>query len=59
MVIEELRHEFSLKVLLKVSKLSKSTFEYYKSDKHLKAINKRQTKDSERSEEHTSELQSR
>ena len=47
MVIEELRHKFSLKVLLKVSKLSKSTYEYYKSDKHLKALDKRQTKDNE------------
>ena len=47
MVIEELRQKFSLKVLLKVSHLSKSTYEYYKSDKHIKAINKRQTKDNE------------
>ena len=47
MVIEELRHKFSLKVLLKVSKLSKSTYEYYKSDKHIKALNKRQIKDNE------------
>lgn len=47
MVIEELRHEFSLKVLLKVSKLSKSSYEYYKSDKHLKALDKRRTKDNE------------
>ena len=47
MVIEKLRHKFSLKVLLKVSKLSKSTYEYYKSIKHLNAINKRIDKDSE------------
>ena len=47
MVIEELRHEFSLKVLLKASMLSKSTYEYYKSKKHLNAIKKKETKDNE------------
>ena len=47
MVIEELRHEFSLKVLLKVSKLSKSTYEYYKSKKHLIAVSNRKAKDNE------------
>ena len=47
MVIEELRHKFSLKVLLKVSQLSKSTYEYYKSTKHLNAFNKKINKDNE------------
>ena len=47
MVIEELRHKFSLKVLLKVSQLSKSTYEYYKSTKHLNASNKKINKDNE------------
>ena len=47
MVIEELRQKFSLKVLLKVSHLSKSTYEYYKSKKHLNAVIKKETKDNE------------
>ena len=47
MVIEELRQKFPLKVLLKVAHLSKSTYEYYKSNKHINAINKRKNKDDE------------
>ncbi len=44
-MIDELRHRYSLKILLKVSGLSKSTYFYYHSDKHIKAVNKRKEED--------------
>ena len=35
-VIDELRHKYKLKVLLKVANIKKSTYEYYKSERHIK-----------------------
>ena len=45
MVIDELRHKYLLKVLLKVSGLKKSTYEYYKSQKHLISCKRKETED--------------
>jgi len=44
-VIDELRQRYSLKVLLRVSGLSKSTYSYHHSDKHLNAVNRRKEED--------------
>ena len=44
-VIDELRHKYKLKVLLKVSGIPKSTYEYYHSKKHLQACRKKQKED--------------
>ena len=44
-VIDELRQRYSLKVLLRVSGLSKSTYFYYHSQKHLDAVNRRKEED--------------
>ena len=44
-MIDELRHRYSLKILLKVSGLSKSTYFYYHCDKHINAANKRKEED--------------
>jgi len=44
-VIDELRQRYSLKVLLRVSGLSKSTYSYYHSRKHLNAANRRKEED--------------
>ena len=46
-MVDELRHKYLLKVLLKVSGLKKSTYEYYKSQKHINACKRKETKDSE------------
>lgn len=45
MVVDELRHKYLLKVLLKVSGLKKSIYEYYKSQKHLNACKRKETED--------------
>ena len=44
-MVDELRHKYLLKVLLKVSGLKKSTYEYYKSKKHLNICKKKETED--------------
>lgn len=44
-MVDELRHKYTLKVLLKVSGLKKSTYEYYKSQKHLDAHKRKETED--------------
>ena len=44
-MIDELRQRYSLKILLRVSGLSKSTYSYYRSDKHTNALNKRKEED--------------
>jgi transposase InsO family protein len=44
-VIDELRLRYSLKILLKVSGLSKSTYSYHHSDKHINAVNRRKEED--------------
>lgn len=44
-MIDELRQRYSLKILLIVSSLSKSTYSYYHSQKHLNAVNKRKKED--------------
>ena len=44
-VIDELRQKYTLRVLLRVSGLSKSTYSYYHSDKHLNAVNRRKKED--------------
>ncbi len=44
-VVDELRQRHSLKILLKVSGLSKSTYCYYHSDKHIKAVNRKKEED--------------
>ena len=44
-MIDELRQRYSLKVLLRVSGLSKSTYCYYKSEKHINAVNRRKHED--------------
>ena len=46
-MVDELRHKYLLKVLLKVSGLKKSTYEYYKTQKHLKACKRKEKEDSE------------
>ena len=45
MVVDELRHNYLLKVLLKVSGLKKSTYEYYKSQKHINAYTRKVVED--------------
>ena len=44
-MVDELRHKYLLKVLLKVSGLKNSTYEYYKSKKHLNICKKKETED--------------
>jgi len=44
-VVDELRHKYLLRVLLKVSGLKKSTYEYYKSKKHLNASKRKEVED--------------
>jgi transposase InsO family protein len=44
-VIDELRQRYSLRTLLRVSGLSKSTYCYYHSDRHISAINRRREED--------------
>ena len=44
-MVDELRHKYLLKVLLKISGLKKSTYEYYKSQKHLNACTRKVVKD--------------
>ena len=44
-VIDELRQKYTLRVLLRVSGLSKSTYSYYHSNKHLNAVNRRKKED--------------
>lgn len=46
-MVDELRPKYSLKILLKVSGLSKSTYFYYHSEKHIQA-EKRRKEDDER-----------
>ena len=45
MVVDELRQKYLLKVLLKISGLKKSTYEYYKSQKHLNVCARKIIKD--------------
>ena len=45
MVVDELRQKYSLKILLRVSGLSKSTYSYYHSDKHIEAYKRRKDED--------------
>ena len=47
MIIDELRHEYKLKVLLQVANIKKSTYEYYKSKKHIKYIEKKNREEKE------------
>lgn len=42
-MVDELRHKYLLKVLLKASSLKKSTYEYYKSQKHINAHKRKET----------------
>lgn len=44
-MVDELRHKYLLKVLLKISGLKKSTYEYYKSQKHLNAYTRKVVED--------------
>ena len=44
-MIDELRQRYSLKVLLRVSGLSKSTYSYYHCEKHLNAVKRRKEED--------------
>jgi transposase InsO family protein len=44
-VVDELRQKYSLKILLRVSGLSKSTYSYYRSDKHIEADKRRLEED--------------
>lgn len=44
-MVDELRHKYLLRVLLKVSGLKKSTYEYYKSQKHLNAYTRKVAED--------------
>ena len=44
-MVDELRPKYSLKILLRVSGLSKSTYSYYHSDKHIKADKRRKDED--------------
>ena len=44
-MIDELRQRYSLKVLLRVSGLSKSTYSYYHSSKHINAVKRRKEED--------------
>lgn len=45
MVVDELRPKYALKILLRVSGLSKSTYFYYHSQKHLEADRRRRAED--------------
>ena len=47
MIIDELRHEYKLKVLLQVANIKKSTYEYYKSKKHIRYIEKKNKEEKE------------
>ena len=44
-MIDELRQKYTLKILLRVSGLSKSTYCHYHSDKHISAVRKRREDD--------------
>ena len=44
-MVDELRHRYSLKILLSISNLPKSTYSYYHSDKHLDYISKHKQED--------------
>lgn len=44
-MVDELRQKYSLKILLRVSGLSKSTYSYYHSDKHIEADKRRLEED--------------
>ena len=44
-MIDELRQRYSLKILLRVSGLSKSTYCYYHCEKHLNAVRRREEED--------------
>lgn len=44
-MVDELRQKYSLKILLSISKLPKSTYSYYHSRKHLEAANRRKNED--------------
>lgn len=44
-MVDELRPKYSLKILLRVSGLSKSTYSYYHSDKHIEAEKRRKEED--------------
>ena len=44
-MVDELRHKYLLKVLLKISGLKKSTYEYYKSQKHINAYTRKVVED--------------
>ena len=44
-MVDELRQKYSLKILLRVSGLSKSTYSYYRSDKHIEADKRRLEED--------------
>ena len=44
-MVDELRLRYSLKILLRVSGLSKSTYSYYHSDKHIQADKRRKEED--------------
>ena len=44
-MVDELRLRYSLKILLRVSGLSKSTYSYYHSDKHIEADKRRKEED--------------
>ena len=46
-MVDELRQQYKLKVLLKVANLKKSTYEYYKSKRHLNYIETKIKDDSE------------
>ena len=44
-MVDELRPRYTLKILLRVSGLSKSTYSYYHSDKHIQAESRRINED--------------
>ena len=44
-MIDELRQKYTLKILLRVSGLSKSTYSYYHCEKHLNAVKRRKEED--------------
>ena len=43
-IIDELMQEYKLKVLLKVAKINKSTYEYNKSKRHIEYIKRKEKK---------------
>ena len=47
MIIDELRPKYRLKVLLKVANIKKSTYEYYKSKKHIEYTKKKNKEEQE------------